>query len=309
VIRRFSVALLAAALTGTIASGCSTFSKNKDAAEVDGTSLSVDDFEAITNDLSTAGQIEAPVAGEFTGATTRTVLSRWIVSHLLSGALDASGSPIDAATRTNAETALKSTAGAAWDTLDKATKTFLVDELAGQNALISGPYIPDGDAKLTYEAGIAESNTLCLRVIGLPDEDSANAAYQQILDGADFASIADANNTDPGLGKGGIFADSTTGSECVSASALNQQVGQVLAQTKIGDPAPPQAFTGSDGTTVQYFLFMQRPWEEVADIAGPIVKQSLGPAAERRLVSDKDAFVDSRYGMWDPTALAVQPSR
>jgi len=47
VIRRFSVALLAAALTGTIASGCSTFSKNNEAAEVDGTSLSVDDFEAI----------------------------------------------------------------------------------------------------------------------------------------------------------------------------------------------------------------------------------------------------------------------
>ncbi|MCU1366984.1 MAG: Peptidylprolyl isomerase [Ilumatobacteraceae bacterium] len=307
-IRRLPATLAAVVLTATVASGCSTFSKNSEAAKVDGRTLSVKDFEAISDDLAKAGQITAPVNGEFTGDVSRGVLSRWIVAQLLSTALAKNGTPIDAATEAKSETALKTSAGASWDTLSAATKSFLVTELSGQNALISGDYIPQGDAKLTYNAGLSESNTLCLRVIGIADQAAAQAAYQQILQGGDFASIADANNTDSSLGKGGVFKDSKTNSECVTAASLNQQVGQVLAQTPIGQPATPQAFSDSNGNT-QYFIFEQRPWDEVADAATPIVRQSLGPAAERRLVKDGSAAVDSRYGMWDTADLTVKPSR
>ena len=275
---------------------------------MDGAALSVKEFESISNDLATAGQIAPAVNGEFTGDVSRGVLARWIISHLLSDALAKAGTPIDPAQKTRSEAALKTSAGDAWAKLAPATKTFLIAELAGQNELISGNYIPQADAKLTYNAGLSESNTLCLRVIGFPTQSAAEAAYTQITQGADFASIADANNTDTSLGKGGIFKSSTTGSECVSSSSLNAQVGQVLAQTKIGQPATPQAFSDSNGNK-QYFIFMQRPWDEVADAATPIVRQSLGPAAERRLVKDGKASVDSRYGMWDATALTVQPTR
>lgn len=307
-IRRLPASLAAVVLTGTIASGCSTFSKNTQAAKADGQTLSVKDFEAISDDLAKSGQITAPVNGQFTGDVSRGVLSRWIVAQLLSTALAKNGTPIDDTTKSSSEATLKKSAGQAWDKLSAATKTFLVTELAGQNALISGNYIPQGDAKLTYNAGLSESNTLCLRVIGFPDKSTAQAAYQQILQGGDFASVADANNTDGSIGKGGVFKDSRTNSECVVASALNQQVGQVLAQTPIGQPATPQAFSNSNGQT-QYFIFEQRPWDEVADAATPIVRQSLGPAAERRLVKDGKASVDSRYGMWDTAGLTVKPSR
>jgi len=171
------------------------------------------------------------VAGEFTGTTTRGVLSR--CDRLPVAVRRAAG--VGLADRCNDEDQLprrhsRAMPAAAWDTLDTATKTFLVDELAGQNALVSGPYIPDGDAKLTYEAGIAESNTLCLRVIGFPDEDSANAAYQQILGGADFAEIADASNTDPGTRQGWRLHRQHDQQPMVCRPMrLNQQVGQVLA--------------------------------------------------------------------------------
>lgn len=309
-IRRLSVTVAVVALTSTIAGGCSTFSKNSEAAKVEGTTLTVDEFEAINTDLATAGQITAPTNGEFTGTETRAVLSRWIVAHLLDHALAADGLPITAANRATAEASLKTSAtDAVWSKLDTATQTFLVNELAGQNTLVSGAFIPDAEVQAAYKAGIAESNTLCLRVIGFADAATANTAYQQILAGADFATIADANNADGTLGAGGVFTDTTTNSECVSASALNAQVGQAMAATQIGTPAAPQAFTAADGSTTQYFIFMQRPWDEVADAAAPVVRQALGPAAERKLVADGRASVDSRYGMWDATTLSVQPSR
>lgn len=309
-IRRLSVTLVAVALTGTIASGCSTFSKNGEAAKVDGTALTIGEFESISADLAAAGQITAPANGEYTGTESRSVLSRWIVAHLLSAALAKSGTPINADSRSTAETSLKTSAtDAVWAKLDPATQSFLVNELAGQNMLVSSDFIPAGKVETTYNAGIRESNTLCLRVIGFPTSDAANAAYQQILGGGDFASIADANNTDGTLGHGGIFSDSNTKSECVSARSLNQAVGAALASTQIGVPAAPQAFTASDGKTQQFFIFMQRPFSEVVDAATPLVRQALGPAAERTLVADGKANVDSRYGMWDAATLSVQPTR
>ncbi|MCU1397694.1 MAG: hypothetical protein JWN62_803 [Acidimicrobiales bacterium] len=309
-IRRLPATLAVVVLTATVASGCSTFSKNTQAAKVDGKTLSVKDFEAISNDLAKAGQITAPINGEFTGDVSRGVLSRWIIAQLLSTALAANGTPIDDATKSTSETALKTSAGASWDTLSAPTKSFLVTELSGQNALISGTVIADGDAKLTYEAGVNESNTLCLRLVVLPDKTAANSVYQQLQNGDDFAALADANNTDPSIGKGGIVQVGTPASDCNTAgSSVNPSVTQSLASVPVGQPTPPQAFTSADGSTTQYIIFQERPWNEVADLAAPIVKRVLGPDAERRLVKDGSASVDSRYGMWDNAALSVKPSR
>ncbi|MCU1395176.1 MAG: hypothetical protein JWM34_3604 [Ilumatobacteraceae bacterium] len=308
VIRRLSVSVAAVALTATIASGCSTFKKNDEAAKVNGKVLTVDDLQAMTNELVTAQQIAAPVAGDVSGVSVRSVLSKWIVSKLLSDALAKAGSPIDAASRTDAETTLKASL-TGWANLSPITQALFVDELAGQNALVKSSLIPAGDSKLTYDAGVSESNTLCMRLIALPDQATANAVYKQLQGGADFASLADANNTDSTLGKGGVVSTGTPPSECFLANTVNQTVGDALSKVKIGEAAAPLPFTGQDGTTTQYFIFMERPWDEVSKIATPLVNQILGAQTENRLLQNSKATVDSRYGMWDPTQLSVQPSR
>lgn len=308
-IRRLSVTLAVVALTSTIASGCSTFSKNGEAAKVDGTALSIDDFEALNNGLAKAGVIEPATDGEYSSNAVRSTLTRWVLATSLRLDLAKQGVTIDDAAKASATSVLQANTQVPFDTLDSTTQDFLIDELAGQSTLVSSSLITDAEAEAAYRAGLTESNTLCLRVIGFPDSDTANTAYQQLLDGADFAGLADANNTDGSLGKGGVFTDATTKSECVSAASLNAQVGQALAKTDLGVPAAPQAFTGADGATQQFFIFMQRPWDEVADAATPLVRQALGPAARKKLLADAKATVDSRYGMWDAATLTVLPTR
>jgi hypothetical protein len=308
VIRRLSAAAVAVVLTSTVASGCSTFTKNTEAAKVDATSLSVHDFQTISDDFVVAGQIGAPAAGEFAGSDQRNILTRWVFSQLLSHKLDAAGTPIDAAARSAAEASLQQQAADKWAPLHPVTKNFLITELAAQNMLAASAVIPDADVEAAYNAGISKSNTLCLRVIGFTDATKANDAYEQILGGSSFADVADATNGDASIGSGGVFTNSTTKSECSSASSLNPQIAQSLAQLSLNTPSTPITLTGSDGSQ-QFYLFLQRPWAEVADAAAPLVRQALVPAAARALISGGHAHVDSRYGMWDSGALEVTPSR
>jgi hypothetical protein len=308
VIRRLSAAAVAVVLTSTVASGCSTFTKNKEAAKVDSTSLSVDDFQTISDDFVVAGQIGAPASGEYQGTDQRNILTRWVFSQLLAHQLVAAGTPIDAKARSAAEASLQQQAADKWGPLHPVTKAFLIDELAAQNVLTTSAVIPDADVEAAYDAGIGKSNTLCLRVIGFTDPTKANDAYEQILGGTPFADVADANNGDASIGAGGVFTNSTTNSECSSASSLNAQIAQSLAQLPLNTPSAPITLTGSDGSQ-QYYVFLQRPWSEVADAAKPLVRQALVPATARGLIAGGHAYIDSRYGMWNPDALEVTPSR
>ena len=307
-IRRFFAAAAAVVLTSSIASGCSTFSKNQQAAKVDSTTLSVDDFETIADDFAVAGQITAPASGEYNGSDQRKLLTRWVFAQLLSHELDAAGTPIDSAARSAAEASLKQQAADKWPALHPVTQEFLITELAAQDKLAASPAIPNADVEAAYNAGLTQSNTLCLRVIGFTDATTANDAYEQILGGESFADVADANSADPSIGAGGVFTNSTTNSECSSANSLNAQIAQSLSQTALNVPSAPIPLAASDGTQ-QYYLFLQRPWSEVADAATPLVRQALVPSTARTLVTGGHASVDSRYGMWNPGALEVTPSR
>lgn len=307
-IRRFSVALAALALTSTIATGCSTFSKNSEAVKAAGTALTVDDFETMSSDFADAGSITQPVNGEYDGSTQRNLLTRWIYTELLAHELATAGTPIDDKARTAAETSLKEQAADQWPALHPITQSFLITELAAQNTLAASPSISAADVEAAYNAGLIQSNTLCLRIIGFADATAANNAYEQIVGGTDFASVADANNADPSIGAGGVFTNSTTNSECSSTDTLNAQIAQNLSQTPIGQPSQPITLTASDGSA-QYYIFLQRPWSEVTDAAAPLVRKALVPTTVRSLIAGGKVVVDSRYGMWNPGALEVTPSR
>jgi hypothetical protein len=316
VIRRFSVAVAAVVLTGTVASGCSTFSKNDQAAKAGGSALSIEDFQGIIADLTkssaTASATNSTLAGDPTtttlpdiaGSDGRGILTRWVASHLLTAALAKAGSPVDAAAITKATADMTALAAAAWPTFSPATQKFFVDERAAINTVASPSYITDAQVQAAYEAGLATSNTLCLRYIAFTDATAATGVYKQLIGGADFASMADANNTDSTVGKGGIYANSQTKSECSSASTLNNSVAQSLSLLALDTPSQPVTLSGSDGSS-QYFIFLERPYSEVAAAAGPIVRQALAPVAEKNLIGTSSAAVDSRYGTWDPTTLTV----
>ena len=318
-IRRLSVAVAVVVLAGTVASGCSTFTNNGEAAKAGGASLSVDEFETILTDYAesrAAGAATSTTAvGETTtteptvpGAEARSLLTEWVTAHLLIAALNKAGAPIDDAARTAATTSLQTEIGAGWDELEEVTKQFLIEDQAATDALAESPLISDAEVQEAYEAGIVSSNTLCLRVIAFTDQATANSVYEQLREGGDFATIADANATDPTAGQGGIFTNSNTGSECSAANQLNDTIAQAVALLPLGQATEPIAFANTDGSS-QYVIFLQRPWDEVAAAAAPIVRESLAPGTAKALIAAGSAHIDSRYGTWDSTTLSVVATR
>jgi len=318
VIRRLSVAAVAAVLTATVASGCSTFTNNREAAKAGGASLSVDEFELILADYveSRSGGSTTTAVGDTTttedptvpGSEARSLLTEWVTSHLLIAALNKVGAPIDEAARTAATTSLQTTIGAGWEKLDEVTKQFLIEDQAATDALAESPLITDTAVQQAYEAGLVSSNTLCLRVMAFTDQAKANSVYDQLRDGGDFATLAEANSTDPTAGEGGIFTNSNTGSVCSAADQLNDTIAQALALLPLGKASEPLPFSNTDGST-QYVIFMQRPWSEVADAAKPIVREAVAPVTAKALIAAGTAHIDSRYGTWDTTTLSVVPTR
>jgi hypothetical protein len=312
VIRRLSVAVAAVVLTATAASGCSTFSKNSNAAEAGGDELSVKDFETIANDLASVAtatkmdRLQFTEDGEVDGGAARLLLTEWVTTHVIFGALDDAGTVIDDATRTSAETTISGVFQEDWAKFSATTKQFLIDDQTATDSLASSPLISDAQAQNAYEAGLANSNTLCVRYIAFTDSAAADDAYKQLQGGADFATLANASSLSS-TQDGGIFHDQTTGSECSAADSLNQTVAQALVQTPIGKASEPITLTGSDGSA-QTFIFLQRPWSEVAAAATPVVRPSLASSVRTTLLTAGKAHVDSRYGTWDPSTQAVVPT-
>jgi len=319
VIRRLSAAVAIVILTGTVASGCSTFTNNREAAKAGGQSLSVDEFETLAADIASAGIVTGftfDESDELTGDNARRLLGEWITGHLLTAALAKAGTPVDDAARTKAEADLTKANSANWAKISDSTKQFLIEDQAAITLTSAGHFVSDADAKAAYEAGVATSKTLCIRYMAPADQQTADDLYRQLQDGADFATLA--GTTDAGsVANGGIFADQTTGAECVDSTTINPAISDALAGVPAGGFSEPTALTGSDGSTAT-IIFLERPWDEVADTALPLVRTVLSAAYTPQAQAFKQAAltdgsktvrVDSRYGTWDTTTLSVVPAR
>jgi hypothetical protein len=292
VIRRLPAALTAIVLTGMLASGCSTFTKNGDAASVNGRHLPVGDFEALAKDFG-----DAPDAnGELAGDSVRQVLTQWVSTNLLGDLLASRGAKIDDAARATAEASLATDSN--WAGYNASTKKILIDQRAQQIAL----YEP------IYNAGPSVSKIVCLRVIALADAASAQAVSAELKAGGDFATIAKAKSIDTTTGQqGGIYSVASTSggaaSECVATSSLVATALDPLSKTPIGTPTDPIQL----GTN--YFIFLQRPYLEVTKFADPLLPSPVSAEESAKALSSAHVSIDSRYGMWDPATGKVVPTR
>ncbi len=291
-IRRFSAALTTIVLTGMLASGCSTFTKNRDAASVNGRHLPVGDFEALARDFG-----DAPDAkGELTGDSVRQVLTQWVTTNLLGKILASRGTNVDDAARASAEASLKT--DTKWAGYNASTKQILIDQRAQQIALYEH----------VYDAGPSTSKIVCLRVIAFADAPSAQAAADELSAGGDFATLAKAKSLDTATAQqGGIYSiASTTGgaaSECVATSSLVATVLDPLSKTPIGTPTAPLQLGAN------YFIFLQRPYPEVTKFADPLLPSPVSAEESAQALSSAHVSIDSRYGMWDPATGQVVPTR
>jgi hypothetical protein len=138
VIRRICSVFAAVALAGTIASGCSTFTSNRDAASVNGHHLSVKQYEALLTGLAIAPDafgIAAVGPEGLPGKTARSILGQWVSNMIMSDTLTKKGVTISAADRKALEDKITGgNAAGVWATLGPSMQTFVIDAQALQPA-------------------------------------------------------------------------------------------------------------------------------------------------------------------------------
>lgn len=148
-IRRPFVALAALVLAGSIASGCTTFSSNRNAVSVDGSDLPVAEFEAYLQgfaDNPEAFQIAPASAAGLPGATARGILTQWITNSIQASALAERGASVTPAQRTALEDQiLAGGAAGVWVKLSAQAKAFVLDAQSVEPAF-NAAFGADADA-------------------------------------------------------------------------------------------------------------------------------------------------------------------
>ncbi len=307
--RRLPLAAASVAVAALLTSGCSTFSRNDAAAEVNGHELAINDFEAILGDLGGAPD----ALGDFPGTGARQLLTAWVSLTALQDELARQGIVIDDAARQEAEQRLDAADQASVDagnapqvsTWSAPTKDLQVNYRAMLDAIAkSDDLIPESQLEAAYNAGHATSGVLCLRLMSFATVTEAQDAFDALQSGAaDFATLAEDHPIDPSVpANGGIFSDPNTGAECLSTESY-PGLGEALGTSVVGEVSGPLTLGNS---TV---LFIERPYAEVAEQLRPILGPAIAGDLSRSLVSGIHANIDSRYGMWDDSVGQVVPTR
>ncbi len=304
-----SVIAAVVAVVSVLSSGCSTFTNNDVAAEVNGDVLTVDEFQSLAGDL-----VQTDPIGEFLGSDSRGVLTRWVTAGMLRDALAAGGVTTDEAARQAAEQQLSQTA--TWAANSEFTKSFLIGELATQSAVaVDVTPMTDEQLQALYESGAQVTGVLCIRVIATQTPEDTQEVIDRLAAGDDFAVVAD-DLLDPTIDPaavppGGIYLDPESGSECISAPEAI--IGAFTGA--ISDVAGP--IDAGNGTAL---FILQRPFAEIEPTLRSIADSALAsqvsaarPAKIDELIATgaatADVTIDSRYGMWDAGSGTVVPTR
>ncbi|MDQ1431826.1 MAG: foldase protein PrsA, partial [Actinomycetota bacterium] len=177
------------------------------------------------------------------------------------------------------------------------------DVIALEGAL-SGQQCGKGvDAAGYYDTHPDDFTKLCLSVIAVTDQATADAVVAQARGGADFATLARQVSTDTETKDlGGDIG-------CRLPSAFNPTVSSLLQAGKTGEVLDP--IPGQGGISVVKITDRQlAPLDEVRTQAEELATANAGQSFGtwlRQARADAKVTIDSRYGTFDPANFVINP--
>ncbi|WP_117000604.1 peptidyl-prolyl cis-trans isomerase [Desertimonas flava] len=235
------------------------------AATVNGTDITVDDFEAT---LLSLGAPDVAPADQ-----VRTVLTEEIVNLVIVDALEAAGVDPDE--------------GAEDD------ETFDARSARYRSLLADAGLVDVAERQEAYEEAGEVDGVMCLGLVAVDeaDDDALDALRDALEAGDDFGAAAtDAGFSPLAVGQSGpCFAVSTI------PESLSEPLAEAVADAGVGELSEPIELEGSE-----YVVFAQ-PFEDVASL----LTRDLAEAAVADLLDGVEVTVNSRYGRWDPATSSV----
>jgi parvulin-like peptidyl-prolyl isomerase len=147
-----------------------------------------------------------------------------------------------------------------------------------------------------YATSPASVGALCLRHLVVEKKETAEAALDDLRDGADFAEVAGRYSIEPNAEQtGGALAGEDN--DCLALSTYQEQFDNKFTAgaltAKAGVPTDP--VQSSFGWHVIYV----RPYDEVADSLSTLLDEAPGALLLTGLLATSKVVVASEYGRWD----------
>jgi parvulin-like peptidyl-prolyl isomerase len=161
-----------------------------------------------------------------------------------------------------------------------------------------------GNEADTYYANHPDDFTkMCISLIAVPDQATADSVVAQLRAGADFATLVQQVSIDEAT-------KATNGDAgCVLAGRFNTSLVQVLQRANVGDVLDP--IPGQSGVSILKLTGRQvASLEEVQAQADELASTAASQAFSQWLSQARSAAqvtIDPRYGTFDPTTFQITP--
>ena len=301
--RRLPILACGALVAITALSSCSTFDTDT-VASVNGDKINKTVIDMLSAD-DAGGSSESNVAA-LNGVALRRAVSNMIEARVAEQIAEQFGIDLTAG-RSESEQAISGGLSGKrlklWNALSDDERNLVLDAQAAPAAMLATPGSAPVDLEQRY-ANPENTGFFCLRFMVFESADLAGAAYRDLSNGGDFATLA--NNFDANS-NGGIVRG-PDGGECVSLDNFRppntpDELARALFDGTPGTVIPPVHIKSSDGEG--WFVLLHRPWSEIQPALTAAVEASPSFAEFQAQLSRARVSVANRFGVWDSLSASV----
>ncbi len=280
-------------LTVVALGACSSVKAIDAVAVVDGTEITQDDFETLSN-LLVEAKIFTEENGSLTSADARSILGTMIDTEAVHSLLTKYDITVTQADRDDFKSQVA--ASEEFNAYPKGLQDVLTEIYAQQGALarVKAPTV--GELEKMYNTNPTSVGMLCLRHLVVKDKTTAKKALAEFKAGTDFAKLAGKYSTEDNTETtGGALSDGDN--PCIPLSQYQQQfdidfVKGALKAT-VGEAYGPVK------SSFGWHLIYVRPFSEVKESLTATFKQSAGMTLAEAYKLTVPVRVDSSFGTWD----------
>jgi parvulin-like peptidyl-prolyl isomerase len=301
------VAVASFAIAGCLAlSSCATFSRNSDAAVVNGTEIPRDRLESFIDEFA-ANQQFPLVDGVVQLDDARNLLAGMIKANVYTSFLREQGKPLTEAQR---DAVREQLGDGGVESLSKELQAVIVEVNAATEAIKEINPPSDTDIEKLYAEKPSLTGAMCASHVVVKKKETAEKVLSILAKGAKFADVAKKYSIEPAAktSGGSLMGQSEDGTTNPCMSILEYQQNFDPAFTRGAIAASAGIPYGPVQSSFGWHVILLAPWDEVKADALSLVKADPGPNLATGWLANADITIDPAYGRWDAATGTIAAS-
>lgn len=304
---RRRVVASAFALAGVLAlSSCATFTRNSDAAVVNGKEIPIDRLEAFIDEFAANQQL--PLAdGIVQLDDARNLLAGMIKADAYTSFLREQGSPL---TNKQRDAVREQLASQNVGDLSKDLQNVIIEVNAATEAINDFKAPADDKIEKMYAQQPSLTGAMCASHVVVKKKETAEMVLSRLAKGAKFADMAKKYSIEPAAktSGGALQGQSEDGTTSPCMSILEYQQNFDPAFTRGAIAAQAGVPYGPVQSSFGWHVILLAPWDDVKDDVLSLVKAEPGPNLATGWLANADISVDPAYGRWDSATGTIAAS-